>query len=218
MTLTDEQKQDIQHELKYAVKYKETYDELYDHIISIIETTEGNVTWYGTTFTKNIIDNEFGGYHGLKQMEADRAKLLFKALRKKHGQNILKFFNWPTIAFTLVISLAGYYMALNPLTHRYIKIIIGVLALSPIFFVLIRRLLRLFIDWKFDRYDKQSIKDGYIFTAAVLANSLFNVFNFFNSDYVLYGATIAGIFVCYSIYVLSFFMLYRDEYRINLAR
>jgi len=217
MIITQEQQQAIQQELNYAVKYQETYDELYDHVLTTIEAIEGNVTFYGTTITKNIIDNEFGGYDGLKQMEADRAKLLFKSLRKKHGQNILRFFNWPTIALTVLISLAGYYLALN-LNHRYIKLAIMVLALSPILFVLFRRISKWIMAWKFDQYSKSSIKDNYIFTAAILANSMFNVFNFFNSDYILYGATLTFIFVCYSIYVLSFFTLYRDEYRINLAR
>ncbi|MEO6521511.1 MAG: hypothetical protein ABIN91_07535 [Mucilaginibacter sp.] len=121
MIITTEQKQAIQQEVNYAVKYQETYDELYDHVISTIEAMEGNTAFYGTTITKSIIDNEFGGYNGLKQMENDRAKILFKALRKKHGQNLLKFFRWPTMAFTLLISLAGYYLALNPVTHRPIN-------------------------------------------------------------------------------------------------
>jgi hypothetical protein len=216
MIVTTEQQRAIQQELNYAVKYKETYDELYDHVMLIIEKMPGNVTVYGTTLTKNIIDNEFGGYEGLKQMEKDRAKLLFKVLRKKHGQNLIRFFNWPTIAFTLMLCLTGYYLAIN-LNHRYIKLLIAAIALAPILFVLYRRVSKWIIAWKFDEYSKQSIKDNYIFTAAILSNSLLNVFNFFNSDYILYGSTLAFVFVCYNIYVLSFFKLYRDEYKINLA-
>ncbi|RKR82293.1 hypothetical protein BDD43_2469 [Mucilaginibacter gracilis] len=212
MILTEEQEALIKEKLNYTVKFKETFDEVYDHVISTAEAAD----YYNGP--DEIIEQEFGSYANLKAMEKARAKLLFKVMRKKHGLNMAYFFNWPVIIFTLAITIAGYFIAANPAYRRYLKLVTVALALAPILFVLFKKLESKYKAWRYDIYQKQSIKDNYIFIAAVLSNSLLNFVNFLNSNYVLYGSVVLFIFVCYSVYVLGFFRLYREEYHINIAQ
>jgi len=215
MILNDEQLADLQHEINYAVKYQETYDELYDHILSEIETYPEQQL-YTTSVAKQIIDDEFGGYEALKQMEEDRVKLINVAMRKKHWQNIKEFFNFPMAALTIAVTVAAYYIAATPHGRRVLVVFSSVSALTPILFIFYKHMLRKIYGWRTDVYQKQSLKQNYIFTAAILANSLLNVMNAFAKSIQLSEALTMAVFMFYVIYVLSFFKLYRQEFKMQL--
>src|SRR4051812_40527688 len=119
MKLNEEQLANLQQELNHAVKYKETYDELYDHILTEIGTYDAQQP-YTPAMVKQIIDNNFGGYEALKQTEKDRVKLVTAAMRKKHWQHMMEFFNFPVAAFTLAITIAAYFAAANPAGRSYL--------------------------------------------------------------------------------------------------
>lgn len=217
MKLNKEQLADLQHELNYAVKYKETYDELYDHILTEIETCNEQPL-LATTVAKQIIDNEFGGYDALKKMEKDRVKLMNFAMRKKHFQHMLQFLNFPVVGFTVVITIAAYFLAGNPVSRRYLLEFTTATAVVPMLFLLYKKLSDKFKQWKFDIYKKQSIKDNYIFIAALLSNSTFNLLNIANHRIQMNAGVCIFIFVFYMVYVLSFFKLYKDEFKMDIAR
>jgi hypothetical protein len=216
MKLNEEQLADLQQELNYAVQYKETYDELYDHILTEIDTYDEQPL-YSTTVAKQIIDDEFGGYEALKQTEKDRVKLVNAAMRKKHWQNMMAFFNFPMAALTIVATIAAYFVAVNPHGSRMLLLFTTFSAIAPMLFVLYKRLSKKILEWHADIYTKQSLKEDYILIAAFIANSMFNLLNAFSQKIQLNAGLTMFVFVFYMVYVLSFFKLYRQEFKMQLT-
>jgi len=216
MKLNEEQLADLRQELNYAVKYKETYDELYDHILTEIDTYPQQ-SLYTTTVARQIIDNEFGGYEALKQMEKDRVKLVNCAMRKTHWQNMMEFFNFPVAALTIAVTIAAYFIAAGEHGRRALIIFTTFSALAPMVFVLYKRMSKKYLEWQADIYQKQSLKENYIFIAALLANSMFNLLNAFTKHLQMNAGLTMFVFVFYMVYVLSFFKLYRQEFKMQLT-
>ncbi|WP_448703020.1 hypothetical protein ACFGVR_11770 [Mucilaginibacter sp. AW1-3] len=216
MKLNEEQLADLQRELNYAVKYRETYDELYDHVLTGIEAYDGQPA-DPTLMAKQIIKNEFGGYEALKRMEEDRVKLVNRAMRKKHGQNMREFFNFPMAVLTIAVTVAAYFIARTPHGREALLIFTMFSAITPIMFLFYKKAAKRYREWHTDNYQKQSLKDNYIFIAAILANSMFNVLNMSLKHLPINAPLAMCIFVLYMVYVLSFFKLYRQEFRMQLT-
>ena len=173
MELNEAQQRELQKELSYAVKYRETYDEVYDHVVSAIEHMADDKVTDVAMVAKHIINEEFGGYDALKAMEKDRVKLMNFAMRKKHFQHMMQFLNFPVVGFTAVITIGAYFIAGNPVSRRYLLEFTTASAVVPMLFILYKKLSDKFKQWQFDIYKKQSIKDNYIFMAAILSNRSF---------------------------------------------
>jgi hypothetical protein len=217
MKLNNEQLADLQQELNYAVQYKETYDELYDHILTEIDTYDEQPL-YAITVAKQIIANDFGGYDALKRMEKDSVKLMTTAMRKKHWQYMLQFFNFPVVIFTAVITIGAYFIALNQVSRELLLSFIAMCAMAPLLYVSFKWVFAAkYRGWYFNDYQKQSVKNNYIFIAAMLSNSLFNLTTFIGHRLETNIAATVIVFVCYMVFVLSFFKLYRDEFKMQLT-
>jgi len=219
MKLNEEQLQDLKQELRYATKYRETYEEMYDHIVSTIENREDAGDEYVATAAKAIIDAEFGGYEALKWMEADRVKLIRAQMRHKHWENIKWFFNWPTIMLTTAIVILGYLIDTLATTHKFLVGVAFGAAILPLLFLAFKKVWNKYASWYFDMdYSKPSIKDGYVFNVAMLSCNMVNLVSFALRNFNLYSTLSLFVFVMYAVFVLSFFKLYREEYRIIVAR
>jgi hypothetical protein len=219
MVLTNEQTEAIKLYLNYDIKYRETFDEVFDHVMLVIADMPDSDVIYPESLTKQIVDQEFGGIDNLKAIENASTKQTFKAMRKKHWQNITYFLNWPTVLFTIALIIAGYAICINPANRKPLVSFTIVCALLPISYLLFNKLYVKCRAWWFNDHRKASIKDGYILNAAMLSNSIINVLMFVvDRDILLIGPICLLVFVMYSIYVLSFFKLYRQEYRLNIAR
>jgi len=216
MKLNEEQLTELQQELKYAVKYKETYDEVYDHILSTIDTYDEEVI-YVTPVTKQIIDQDFGGYETLKKTEKSRVKLMTFAMRKKHWQHMLQFFNFPVVAFTIAATIAAYFISANPDNRKILLGFVAISSFTPLLFVAFKKLASKYRAWYSDSYQPQSIKENYIVIAAMLSNSMFNLLSFAGHRLQTNAAITVVVFVIYMVYVLSFFKLYQDEFKMQLT-
>ncbi len=216
MKLDDEQLAELQHELNYAVKYQETYDELYDHILSEVDAYPEQ-SLYATPVAKQIIDNEFGGVDALRQTEKDRVKVVNSAMGKKHWQNMMEFFNFPLAALTIAATIAAYFIAVNPRGREGLVVFTTFTALAPILFVFYKRASKKYVQWQLGIYKKQSLKENYIFIAALLANSMFNLLNAGAKQIQINPGLTMFVFVFYMVYVLSFFKLYRQEFKMQLT-
>lgn len=215
MKLTEQQLSAIQQKLTCTVKYKETYDELYDHVISTIENLDGE---YTDTTIDEVIEHDFGSYDNLNNIERSSTKLAGKAMQKKHWQNITYFLNWPAVLFTIALIIAGYYICINPANRKTLIGFTILCAILPISYLLLTKLYAKYRAWYFNDYRKASIKDGYIYNAAILSNSVINILMFaINKTILLAGPISLLVFVMYTIYVLSFFKLYRQTYKVNIA-
>lgn len=214
MKLTDEQKLDIHQKLNYALKYRETFDEVYDHILQSIECLPGT---YTDELFEQIVETEFGGFENLKYIESQSMSQAYKAMQKRHGQNMAWFFNWPTLAFTIALTTAGFFIDKNPATHKWLMSFTFVAAVSPVLFIWGKLGLTKYRAWQSGVYKKPSIKDRYINYAATLSCNVVNLFAYFTRDFDFYGVTTLLVFLAYSIYVMSFFRLYNQEYKPTIA-
>jgi hypothetical protein len=212
MSLTDEQITTFRQKLNFAVKYRETYDEVYDHVLSRLDDRNDG------SDADQIIEREFGGYENLNTTEKYRAGFISTAMRRKHWQNMKSFFNWPTVAFTTIIVLAGCWIQVHSADKRYLLVFTMVLSATPLLFIAFKKLMDKYRAWHSDSYKKSSIKDGYIFTAALFSCNVVNLFSYIIRHVDQYDVLTLIVFVFYIIYVLSFFRLYREEYKMNIAR
>jgi len=218
MILTEEQLQDLKQELRYATRYQETYDEVLDHVVTAIDNMDTKEELYATTLTKSIIDNEFGGYEALKDMEKNHAKLVMHSMRVKHWENIKWFFNWPTVMLTAALVVAGYVIDSHASSHKVLLLVTFGASACPLLFIGFKKLIGKYSGYYTGVYTKPSIKDGYILNAAMLSCNTINLVSFTLKNFNLYGTLTLFVFVVYSVFVLSFFKLYREEYRIIIAR
>lgn len=218
MKLDNEQISSIRQELNGVVKYQETFNEVFDHLMLVIAGMPDNGTVYPETLTNEVIELEFGGYDNLRAMEKASTKLAFKAMKKKHWQNITYFFNWPVIVFTIAMVIVGYYFCLDAVNRKHLVGFTLICALLPIISLMCAKLYIKYKSWYHHEYRKASIKDGYIINAAVLSNSIINVLLYvIDKSVILTGPISLLVFVLFSIYVLSFFKLYHQEYRLNVT-
>ncbi|WP_295655655.1 hypothetical protein [uncultured Mucilaginibacter sp.] len=217
MKLNEEQLQDLKQELRYATRYQETYDELLDHVVTAIDNMDTKEELYATTLTKNIIDNEFGGYEALKDMEKNHARLVMSAMSKKHWENIKWFFNWPTVMLTAALVVVGFMIDSHASSHKVLLLVTFGASVCPFLFIAFKKLMTKYSGYYSGVYTKPSIKDGYIFNAAMLSCNTINVVSFTLRNFNLYGTLNLFVFVVYSVFVLSFFKLYREEYRLITA-
>jgi len=213
MKLNEEQKLGIREMLTFALKYQETFDELYDHVLQSLECLPGN---YTDEFGQ-VMETEFGGYENLKNIEEKSMMQTYTAMRKRHRQNIARFFNWPTIAFTALLVIAGGFIDKNPATHGSLMEFTYISALSPLLVILYKRGLAKYRAWQTGVYKKPSIKDRYILLAAGTSCNLVCGFSFCTRNYDFYGVTTLVVFVAFSIFTMSLFKLYNQEHKSTVA-
>lgn len=217
MILNIEQIQKIQQKISFAVKYQETYNEVYDHVLSAIDNaSETNID--AVVLADKIVEQDLGGYQALGKAEDDHVKQVTRAMRKKHWHNIVEFFNIPLIGFTLLITIASGYLVSDPADRRYLLIFAFSSSITPLLFIFYGKISAKYLEWKYGIYKKSSLKDNYIFIAAILGESMFNLLNMGINKIVMNAGITLFIFIFYVIYVLSFFKLYMAEFKMNLAR
>ena len=140
-------------------------------------------------------------------------------MQKKHWQNIMYFFNWPVVLFTASLVVLGYYFCVDAVNRKHLMTFTATTALFPMCYLLLNRLYRKYKEWYHNDYRKPSIKDGYIFNTALLSNSIITILlNVLDRSVLMMGPIALLVFVLYSIFVLSFFKLYRQQYRLNIAQ
>ncbi len=103
MLLTTAQQQNIREVLWYRTKYRETFNEVYDHILTSIEHQPDHDK-APHQMAKMIIDVEFGGWDGLKELEKQRERDLRTSLWKSLWTEFRRYFKLPLLVFTLLLS------------------------------------------------------------------------------------------------------------------
>jgi hypothetical protein len=217
MTVTNQDKEYL-HALLWAnVRNQETYEELYDHILTALECaseTDGPASRY----LDIIIARDFGTIAILKDLEIERVKVLTTHIRKRLWKRVLAYFKFPLMLFTLCATGLIFVMIGN-VSRTSIFWLITMIALMPFVSHSVHLVKHL---WHRET-QKVSVKDGAIATISCGISFLnFTIFQIFHNDhYWLFNRThplvISVIFMCYSIYTLSFIKVYAEEFKMNIA-
>jgi hypothetical protein len=216
MKLNKEQCSIVSDRVWGIVKYRETYEEVYDHILTAIEQHyDGKKSVYD--LTEQLINQEFGSSEGIKQLEAEREKIIKSAINKKQWKYVLNHFRFPLIAFTLILAVASYFFIDTYISRKALFLIVFIVALVP-FLACCSRWLKQGIGHK---KTKRSVKDNVILNNSYFALNFINVINFVpalfmpDDDYKLFhsahASVLAVIVVFYVVYTLSFIRMYREE-------
>lgn len=217
MTVTNQDKEYL-HALLWAnVRNQETYDELYDHILTALECTS-ETEGPASRCLDIIIARDFGTIAILKDLEIERVKVLTTHIRKRLWKQLLAYFKFPLVLFTMCAT-ALMYVMIEHISRTSIFWLITMIALVPVISHSVSQVKYL---WH-RKTQKLSVKDGAIATVSygmILLN--FTVFQFFYSDhYWLFNHThpliISVVFMCYVIYTLSFIKVYNEEFKIMIA-
>jgi hypothetical protein len=220
MKLNEEQIETLENRVSLSVTYRETYQEVYDHILTGLEKDN---TKDLDTAIDIIIDNDFGGNSGLREMEKFQAEVVRKQIRNKHREYMLDCFKWPSIILTVVLTGLMYYFLNNADTSTAIRNSVGAITYLPFVFIIIMALLNMY----FLGGEKRSIKYSeiyniagmgyiaYIIVKAVL-KYVFNAHQTLLLQHLNNGLT-STAFVLLLVYTLAFFRLYKNEFKMQLT-
>jgi len=222
MKLTELQITELKTLVSGMVDYHESYQELYDHIFTALEKKDQDTELLDAVDA--IVDEDFGGYERLFKTEDERQKIVKKQILKKQQRNFVNYFKPPIVVLTIAIGYFFYFATNNFLSLKQLSGIIMIVAFLPILFLGIRGMI--VSQWVMDK--KRSIKEGSIFTLASFSQFTMQSLVFFPKTFLkdddiatfvqLHSAVIAMLFTVYVVYVLSFFKLYRQEFKMQLTR
>jgi hypothetical protein len=91
----------IQQLLRSALKFNDTYDEVYDHVLSALDALPDDVHFMGTLH--NIIEYDFGGAKGLKNIERKHTRLAIRQFIAYY----LKAMLVPLTSVAIIFLIAG---------------------------------------------------------------------------------------------------------------
>jgi hypothetical protein len=112
MKPTPDQELLLQKYLRKNLKYRETYAEFYDHILTAVEAEKTDVLF--DDFVIEIIKADFGGTKGMRVIEAEYQRSVFKELKKKYRNCVLNNFRFPGIFITATLGVLIYLITKQP--------------------------------------------------------------------------------------------------------
>lgn len=223
MKPTTEQQEMLSKYLRKNLTYRETYAEFYDHILSALEARSGDMSFQDAV--EYIITEDFGGVNGMLIIEKNYKKAITKEMKKKYLEYVVEYLKFPMIGIILSLSFLFYFIALQP-WFNFITF------MGTAFTI---RIIPTLLKWA--RYfktgyvfgdTKTSVKDsffvwldkvpGFIVVAlVVLSGSVFK-----ESPLVWFKSAGPGIkaFVpaLVALHTLSFYNVYKDEFKISIIR
>lgn len=220
MKVIEQEQQDIKKVLWHNIKYRETIDEVYDHILSTIEELpEGGDAG---VIARNIINNEFGGWDGLKASEQERLKAVRKYIGGRLWLYIKNWFSFPLILLTVLTAIGVYYTAGHVPRKALFLVVFGI-AMMPLPFWL-----KIAPCNRFSKKYKPSIKEGIAERIATLGVSVLNCLIFLpgvllnNDNYKFFRevhiAIITPIAVLYLVYGISSIKVLKEDLKISIVQ
>lgn len=217
MKLTEEQLVVLQDTLKEGVTYRETYEEVYDHLLTALEHSDNSLSLAKTL--NNIMQNDFGGFKGLRSIERKRRWMVGKQMFAKLGHNLSLFLVSPLLAITCIVFCLAYY-CVNVLEYQpYIMLVFGAAVTVGFVFKCVRYFKRRYVL----KDDKKSIKDFPFFIISYYPFYILFIIkmlaaHFYKDEqlsnwFELHPLVQAFIYTFYIIYVVSFSKLYLEEFK-----
>ncbi|WP_428657451.1 hypothetical protein [Runella sp.] len=230
-----------------GIKYQDLYEELLDHYILAIENRAVQGQTFEQAFGEVHTDfvnyrrpprawDHYGVWkdytnggkpeYGLGKLQVEYEETLTKEISKRHWQIMKNYFRWPTIITTLLVGLLTFQFAYLVPPKACIWIIFAC-AFFPLVLILpesIRNLKQYLLKNRmFANSLKTNAVSGRLLFSITLFSCVLNVINVSNRffDYELLKHNpfpiTAGLSCFYIAYSLSFYQLYRERFKVNMA-
>ncbi|MBK0381791.1 hypothetical protein I5M32_02360 [Pedobacter sp. SD-b] len=206
------------------VKYNETYYEVIDHVISALENEQDeNITFYQKL--NQIWDEDFGGYENLPYLEKQREKEVSKQINRRYRRLFLNYLKFPLILTTITLSLLFGISAVSFLSRISLFFLLLLLIAVP-------SIISWLMFWRLKLYDlvKPSLRDKRIFRYRDFAYRFFYIlvvlpialghilFDYSFDIDTIYTPLFILIAVVFIIHTLSYFKLYKETFKMELAK
>ncbi len=222
MNLTASQQQILKDYLSNELTYRETYNELYDHISSGLENIPEGSSFEETV--KSYVRKEFGGIFGLHAIEKQYRSTVLRGMKKQYLDNISQPFRFPWVILLSIAALVVYNIFsaswFNTAWYFGLFIIAG-LAVSAI------NTIRYIRMGYLRRSIRRSVKDEGFTRLKYAPVALISVFAlyyyFFIGDTHGYWhnnvspVVMTVVFIAYALHVVSFYKMYRADFKVNVA-
>lgn len=222
MNLTLSQQQILKDYLSNELVYRETYNELYDHISSGLENTPEGSSFEETL--KNYVRKEFGGIFGLHAIEKQYRSTVLKGMKRQYFDNISRLFRFPQIILLSIVTVMVY-LAFSASWFNanwyFALFFVAAFAITGI------RAAR-YISSGFWKKKMPSVKDdGFVMIkffpfALFVLIGLYGYFVLGNTSRELFNTfspvVTTVIFIAYALHIMSFYKMYRSEFKVNMAK
>src|ERR1700744_1031267 len=102
----------LQKYLRKNLKYRETYAEFYDHILTAVEAEKADVLF--DDLVMKVIKDDFGGTKGMRLIEDEYQRSVFKELKKRYLRYMLNNSRSPGIVITVTLGVLIYFITKQP--------------------------------------------------------------------------------------------------------
>ncbi|MGY3213260.1 hypothetical protein [Mucilaginibacter sp. HD30] len=207
--------------LNKELVYRETYNEMQDHILSALEEYPDNAT-FETAF-HDIINTQFSGIAGLRAIDRQYRKHGVTEMRKKYLNHIANMFKAPSVFWLSITSISAYFL-FNYLQKSSYWTVFLCVAVVP---GLINGFRYIRMGYFYGTI-KRSVSDDGFRLLKYLPGLLFTFFMFFHFvllnekpnvwiNTVQPGAA-SIVFMIYFLHAVFFFKMYKEEFKVNIAR
>ena len=222
MKPTTEQKEFLRKALTKTLLYRETYTEFYDHILSALEAKPGNM--FLQDAIERIIEDDFGGHEGMREIESRYKKTTTKEIQKKYLAYITAYFKFPQIGITLMLTILFYWIAEQ--SWFGFGVFMGLFLIMRMTPSILRRGRNIFAGYIFTN-PRSSVKDGvfewleyisFIFFALFIVCG--RVYEYSPIDWFkkVSPAILTLVLVPCALHTLAYYKVYKNEFKINIAQ
>lgn len=221
MKPTIEQQQYLKGYLREGLQYRETYAEFYDHILTALEAQPDEISFHDAV--KNIVAEDFGGFAGMSVIEARYKKQTIKEMQKRYLNYTIGYLKFPAKIILIVSSIIVYYLVKQLWFNFYLLIgIYLIITLTPS----LLNALRYFKAGYIFSDKKESVKDdgftwmkyipGMLFSGIVCIIWLCRLP--ISIESIKEPLVITIVFMIQALHTLSFYKIYQEEFKVNIAQ
>jgi uncharacterized membrane protein len=223
MNPTQQEKQWLHKYLYQALVYRETYEEVYDHILLALADKPAQP--FFESMVNDIIDEDFGGFEGMAKIESGYQKQTIREMQKKYLSYLIEFLRLPLIGFFIISAVIACYIIKQPLFNLWLFAgIIVLMGIIPSILNTIRYIRSGYIM----RDNKRSVKDDAFIWLKYFPGVLISLFVIFHywvvkdtpADWLKNTSPVmlTLVIVAYALHTLSVCRVYKDEFKISIAR
>lgn len=222
MKTSTEQQKLLRQYLRKSLKYRETYIEFYDHILTALEEQSIGVSFQDAI--NSIIREDFGGIEGMAAIEARYQKAAKGEMKNKYFDYFIECLKPPLIGITVALAILFYWITKQTWFNFSV--------FFEIFFTM--RLIPAIVNharWFKIGYTfldtKKSVKDSFYMWLDYIPALIF-VFLLFITPHARGESSIVGFknanpfyitafFVIYGLHIITYYRIYRNEFKISLT-
>ncbi|MDF7818769.1 hypothetical protein P1X15_14230 [Runella sp. MFBS21] len=245
MNLTPTQLDLISKELiQGGIKYQDLYEELLDHYILAIEDRQAQGQTFESAFGEVHADfvnykrparawDHYGVWKdytnggvpefGIGKLQAEYEENLRGEISKRHWQIMKSYFRWPTLVTTLLVGLLTFQFAYL-VSRQYFVWVFMACVLTPLLMLIPQTIKQI---WRYAsgkqkfvnslKFNAVSSRLGLLFAWVSVTLNLpraFLDYNIFREGPIV---LVALLFCFYIAYSLSFYQLYSERFKVNVA-